>query len=150
MVEEFHESVLDLRHLHKRAFTLFRPNHGSFWQITLVTRTLYAKGLADIHVSFGRSDDDVLTVMGLWLAGDQDQSDHNLRQLVLSDRREGPEKARNQRPFAIKIKWGVEGSSKWLYATPMVQGGKGICRCWACFLVDEKLPYLWNKSGGEK
>lgn len=110
------EVIEDVRFFHRDALILSQAKNTGFWQISAASRSL-AGDAADLRAGLGATPPEVLGQLGAALSG----------RVAVSF--EG-------------IRWGVSGVEKRVYCVPMSRGGE--VGCWICFLVDGRVPDLWD------
>lgn len=140
---EFGETVLDLRHLHQYAFVLSLSAYSESWQMCWVSKALYEKSQDDLAAGLKLSDPAVLETMGQWFAGANEHQQKIDRSIMT--RASWYVKGKDSvEAFATKVRWGVKGVEKWLYAVPTYRPGDEDCHRWVCFLVDASISCFWG------
>lgn len=104
-----------IRNLHRTCFTLTPNNNNTFWQTSWTSPNLANKP-EDIKAAFSYTEPVVLREFQKALGSD------------------------DPRPGKFRVRWGVQGSVKWVFVLPMF---RGKMEGWVCFLVGEEEERGW-------
>ncbi|KAI9718495.1 MAG: hypothetical protein M1828_006678 [Chrysothrix sp. TS-e1954] len=142
-LEEFSQSLLDLRHLHQYAFMLSVSAYSGSWQMCWVSQALWDRSREDIEVGLRDSGPEVLERLGMELIGAA-QADERVDGCILTRDSWFAKREAGIVPFAMKVRWGVEGVEKWMYAVPTFRPDDRDNHRWVCFLTEKKVGCVWK------